>query len=131
VHLALYERGVRSLEFVHILMAQVFIENPEGKPTVNHIDGAKTRNVISNLEWATHSEQHIHRVHRLNIGRGSRSCGGKLTEDQVRSIKIDPRTHKVIATDYGVGRQAISDIKSGRTWRHVTAGQESSPETQP
>lgn len=41
---------------VHRLMAELFIPNPLGKRTVNHIDGNTQNNQLSNLEWATYSE---------------------------------------------------------------------------
>lgn len=46
--------------YVHRLVAQVFIENKDNKPCVNHIDGNKSNNNINNLEWVTYSENNRH-----------------------------------------------------------------------
>lgn len=42
---------------LHRLIASNFIPNLEDKPTVDHIDGNRLNNDISNLRWATYSEQ--------------------------------------------------------------------------
>lgn len=47
--------------FIHRLMAKTFLPGPE-KPHVNHIDGNKRNNAITNLEWATSSENSQHAV---------------------------------------------------------------------
>lgn len=42
---------------IHRLIAETFIENPENKPTVDHIDGNPKNNNLDNLRWATYKEQ--------------------------------------------------------------------------
>ena len=55
----------------HRLMAMAFIPNPQNKPEVNHIDGVKTNNILSNLEWVTRTEQRLHQYRVLKKGCGT------------------------------------------------------------
>jgi hypothetical protein len=52
---------------LHRLIAYAFLENPENKEQVNHIDGNKKNNAISNLEWVTNTENQIHK-HKIGLG---------------------------------------------------------------
>lgn len=52
----LYSEGKRSKVSVHRLVAEAFLPNEGGKPTVDHIDGDRTNNSVENLRWATYSE---------------------------------------------------------------------------
>lgn len=60
--------GVRKSFRVNRLVASHFISNPEGKPTVNHIDEIKVNNYMGNLEWATHEEQVNHGTRNKRAG---------------------------------------------------------------
>lgn len=59
-HVDLYHEGKSTKVAIHRLLALHFLDNPENKRVVNHIDGNKQNNVLTNLEWATDSENTQH-----------------------------------------------------------------------
>lgn len=68
-------KGTRK--YVHRLLAEAFIPNPLGLPEVNHIDGNRQNNALSNLEWVTGQQNKIHAVRT-----GLRKYTTRLTEAQ-------------------------------------------------
>ncbi len=72
--------GTSEVSFVHVLVATAFIPNPCHYPMVNHIDGDKTNNDVSNLEWTTYSYNNLHALyHHLRKPRGTPVM--QMTED--------------------------------------------------
>lgn len=74
--------GETSTQYVHRLLALTFIETIPSKNYVNHINGNKLDNNISNLEWVTHSENMLH-AYKMNLcqSHGKRvidNCSGKV-----------------------------------------------------
>lgn len=122
-------KGVPKCFKVHRLVAQTYIDNPENKPYVNHIDGNKLNNCVSNLEWCTASEnvQHAYDI-GLKISappKGENSHAAKLTDEQVKQIRKDFKTHTFknktqfiyhYMSIYKVSRSCIRHIIENRTF---------------
>lgn len=79
---------------IHRLVATSFIPNPDNKRTINHINGCKTDNYVSNLEWSTYSENNIH-----SIKTGLRTKSGS-PKQRVRCIE----TQQVFESQHDAAR---------------------------
>ncbi len=107
---------------VHKLVAKAFVENPDNKPYVNHIDGVKTNNKATNLEWVTPLENNEHAVKQGLIASGEASYLAVLTEKAVLQIIEDLKAGERnvdLARRFNVAPNTIDDIRCNRTWRYI------------
>ena len=119
----LSNNGKEKTFCVHRLVAEAFIPNTLGKKTVNHIDGDKTNNHVSNLEWNTMSENMHHAVVNglaspPKLKNGELHPASKLTNIDVQMIKILLNydfTMAQIAKRFNVHEVHISNIKLNKT----------------
>jgi len=116
----LYNGTKRKSIKVHRLVAITFIANPHNKPQVNHKDGIKIKNEVTNLEWATQIENITHRQTVLNIHyRGDDVNTAKLIEKSVLHIRNSKKSLCQLAEKYHVCKSTIHRIKNRETWKHI------------
>lgn len=117
--------GKRYLKCVHRIVAETFIPNPENKPQVNHIDGNKANNSVSNLEWCTCSEN---QYHGFKIGlkpKGTLHPFSKFTEKDILYIKNNYSKDKKgfgirsLAKQFNVCDSTIRQIITGKTYKDI------------
>lgn len=99
-YVQLFVLDVRHNVSVHHAVASAFLPNPDSKKTVNHIDGDKLNNNVSNLEWATHSENLRH-AHSTGLKRGQEHWKGKKVANSTSSyhnVTYDPSKDRWIAS---------------------------------
>jgi hypothetical protein len=108
--------------FVHRLVMLAFVGPLPVGHEVNHKDGLKKHNELSNLEYVTHSEneKHKYRVLKAPTAKWERSNFAKLTREQAYAIKYSETGYQYeIAKKYGVSTQTVHFIKKNKTWKDL------------
>lgn len=102
-------KGRRQNKRIHRLLMEAFVPNPENKAHVNHIDGNKKNNCLTNLEWATPKENAIH---ASAIGL----CDERRKKTEVAVIQMD--------NDYNFIAEHVSIHQAGRVtniaWQNIS-----------
>lgn len=105
VHVKLNKDAKQYTKYVHRLVAQAFIPNPENKETVNHKDENKANNTLENLEWMTMKEN-------ANYGTRNERTKAHTDWDALR-LKLSDAAHK----------KKIYQLKDGKIvkeWNSIT-----------
>lgn len=105
--------------FVHRLVVEKFIPNPESKEQVNHKDGNKTNNQADNLEWVTNQENRKHAVENGLQISGEKCPWAKLTKNDVLFIREHPEIDEWDLADVlNVSVTTIRGIRTYRSWKN-------------
>lgn len=91
---------------IHRLIAITFIPNPNNSPYINHIDGDKQNNHVSNIEWCTHEQNMEHAKKHNLFGK----CKPVLCIETGKRYSSVKKT----ADDLGISPGGISNVLSGR-----------------
>ncbi len=120
-------RKVRWHVAVHRLVLETFVgPRPEGMECRHFPDSTKTNNRLENLRWGTAKENRADASAAGVLGnnRGARNGHAKLTEDDVKLIRV---LHKqgvrtaVIANRFGVGTECIYRAVIGKSWSYLSS----------
>lgn len=103
--------------YIHRLVASLFIRELKHKECVNHKNGIKTDNSISNLEIVSYSENIKHAISTKLIKRSNHGSN-LLTKDDVLTIRFfsSRKTNSILAKIYNRHSSNIIEIASGRSY---------------
>jgi len=115
---------------VHRMITLSFLGKRQKGKEVNHVDGNKQNNHISNLEYVTRSEnmKHAFRMNLIQPLKGAANGSAKLTEKDVISIRKYVKNfngryygRKALAEKYGISEAHVKDLISRRrgVWNHI------------
>ena len=104
----------------HRLMLEEKLGRPiHKKLDTRHLCGVKACCSPDHLAESTKKENMADKlIHGTHIC-GEKHCNAKLTDNDIRAIRQDPRSHREIAKSYGVDYTNISLIKQHLTWKHI------------
>ena len=124
LYVNLCKKGKYKSKSLHRLVAEAFLNNENELPQVNHIDGNKLNNNITNLEWCSASSNIKHAFETgLNTPRvGSQHHDTHLSENDVLTIRqllVTGNSRMYIANKYKVSVSSIKNIALGYTWKHI------------
>ena len=121
LRVCLYKDKVRKKVYVHRIVAELFLPNPNNNPEVNHKDGNPLNNHVSNLEWVTHSAnlKHAVAIGLQNNPSGENHPCAKLTNKEVAYIRANPDnfSQRKLGKMLDVSHTTIGYIQRKKTYK--------------
>lgn len=120
-----FDGGKRTVS-VHVLVADAFLDPRPADHIPNHRDGDRGNNCLSNLEWATQS-QNVKHAYAIGLAdaKGERNGHAKLTATDVLEIRRlacgRPGECANLGRRFHVSRRQVADIIKGVAWPHLLA----------
>ena len=109
MYVNLRKDGVTKQQYIHRLVAQAFIPNPNNLPEVNHKDEDKTNNNVKNLEWCD-------RKYNINYGTRTAKFYETVNSCNIKKEETKMLDLKKIRTERNLTQQALADqIHCART----------------
>lgn len=113
------DNGTHSLFYVHTLVAQLYVPNPNNYEEVNHLDCNRRNFTSTNLQWVSPKMNMAHAV-AMGVVRSGEQKASKLTFEDVKSIFKSKKSCRVLAKVYDVSPTLISRIRTRKCWTGVT-----------
>lgn len=108
------------MRFVHRMVAERYVPNPNNLPQVNHKDGDKKNNRYDNLEWVTNLENRRHAIEHGLHTSGEDCSWAKLKKKDVLFIRNHPEISSAEFSEmYGVTKNHITAVRNRRSWKNV------------
>jgi len=124
--ISMWKNAKRSTKPIHRLIGETFIPNPKNKREINHKDGNKYNNEVSNLEWVTTQENVNHKINVLKrsgpFSKGQNHCNAKFRDKDIPKIRRaveNKQTMRSMAKLYHVSTTTIARIIRRETWGHI------------
>lgn len=114
---SLVSSGFKTTCYVHRLVAEAYINNPQQLPVVNHVDGNKRNNKLSNLEWCTYSDNIIH-AYDNELRDSNRKYSDEFCS-KIYTYLIDGWRQKDVAEAMGVSVGVIKSILSSPVYEDI------------
>lgn len=112
----LYNNKQRKRIFIHRLVAELFLDNPNSFAEVNHIDGNKDNNSVTNLEWCdrTHNEREARRIGIKEY----KPFQVTFRNGDIKQYEFTPQ----LANELGVTRRTVLNYLQGKSKGYIDKG---------